>query len=202
MPNYEDERSRSSHFQNEPDKQDGRASHDGRPPHIPHDQLVTHFRRFIAQEQERRRTHGFDTSPEHIIHSKLDDETMRPEHTDPKTRSQAFDFWRPLGLAWDALAYNRYDPDSHEKHLATSRLSTAYEVSKLSPQREPVIRLTRYQAGILDALTEAAGIPHQKRQTAIAIPEKVKSMSKETQERMQETWHQMCLGLREKLRKR
>ena len=62
MPNYKEDRPNSSPFQNGTDQQDRLASHDGGPPHIPHDQLVTHFRSFIAQDQEREE----ETQPRHF----------------------------------------------------------------------------------------------------------------------------------------
>jgi hypothetical protein len=192
MPNYKEERSESSPFQNSSNQQDRRAFRDdSSPPHIPHDQLVTHFQRFIAEQQEENRRHNFPTSPVHIIRSKLDYESG-PAHTDPQTRSRAFNFWQPLLSAWDALAYDRYDPRSAEKTLATTRLTSAYEETRF-PLREPAIQLTRYQAGIIDALTEAARIPHRKGQTAIAIPND-RTITGSWERRTQEVWFQMCVG--------
>jgi hypothetical protein len=138
---------------------------------------------------------GIDNSPVNIIRRKLDYESG-PAHTDPQTRSQAFDFWQPLISAWDALAYDRYNPNSPEKTIATTRLTSAYEETRF-PLREPAIQLTRYQVGIIDALTEAAGIPHQKGLTAIAIP-KDSAITEGWEKRTQETWYQMCLGFGKK----
>lgn len=191
MPNYDRERSKSSPFQNNADQQDSRASRDGNPPPIPHDLLVTRFRSFIAEQQEENRRRNFSTSPAVIIRSKLDYESG-PAHTDPQTRARAFDFWQPLISAWDALAYDRYDPNSPEKTLATTRLTSAYEETRF-PLREPAIQLTRYQAGIIDALTDAAGIPHTKGQTAIPIPEH-RATTESWHKRTQQVWLDMCLG--------
>ena len=190
MPNYKEDRPNSSPFQNGTDQHDRRASHDSGPPHIPHDQLVTHFRSFITQDQERRRQHNLDTSPMDIIRSKLHWESG-PAHTDPETYSKAFHFWDPVISAWDALVYDRYKPNTFDWSVATSRLSG-----------KRVIQLTRYQAGIIDALTEAAGIPHQKGQTAIAIPEQVEANSKSVEESGQEVWLRMCMGMGERLLKK
>jgi hypothetical protein len=56
--------------------------------------------------------------------------------------------------------------------------------------REPTIKLTHpMQVRVLDALTEAAGVSHQRGQTEIVIPEKVRNynqylMSPEYQARL------------------
>ena len=55
--------------------------------------------------------------------------------------------------------------------------------------KEPTIRLTNpKQVQLLDAMAEAAGVPHQRGQTEIAIPDKLRNynqylMSSEYQER-------------------
>ena len=89
-----------------------------------------------------------------------------------------------LRSAWDALAYDKYETGSKEEGLAGSMLQAYY-----SATREPGIKLTNpKQVQLLDAMAEAAGIPHQRGQTEIAIPEKLHNynhylMSPEYQER-------------------
>jgi hypothetical protein len=76
-----------------------------------------------------------------------------------------------LRSAWDALAYDKYEPGSKEEGLAGSILQAHYSETK-----EPTIRLPNpKQVQLLDALTEAADIPHQRGQTEITIPEKLRN---------------------------
>ena len=94
------------------------------------------------------------------------------------------DTFSTLMSAWDALAYDKYEPGSKEEGLAGSLLQAYY-----GETREPSIKLTNpKQVQMFDALTEAAGIPHQRGQTEITIPEKLRNynqylMSPEYQER-------------------
>ena len=89
-----------------------------------------------------------------------------------------------LRSAWDALAYDRYEIGSKEEGLAGSVLQ-AYS----SATHEPTIKLSDLkQVRLIDALTEAAGIPHQRGQAEVEIPEKLRNynkyvMSKEYQTR-------------------
>ena len=87
--------------------------------------------------------------------------------------------------AWDALAYDRYEPGAREEGLAGSVLQAHYDAT-----HEPTIKLTYpMQVRVLDALTEAAHIPHQRGQTEIEVPEKLRNynqylMSAEYQARL------------------
>jgi hypothetical protein len=89
--------------------------------------------------------------------------------------------------AWDALSYDRYEPGSREEGLAGSVLQAYYGAT-----REPTIKLTHpMQVRVLDALTEAAGVPHQRGKTEVEIPEKCRNynrylMSPEYQARLTE----------------
>ena len=89
-----------------------------------------------------------------------------------------------LRSAWDALAYDQYETGSKEEGLAGSVLQAYY-----SATREPAIKLTDpKQVLLLGAMAEAAGIPHQRGQTEITIPEKLRNynqymMSPEYEER-------------------
>jgi hypothetical protein len=89
--------------------------------------------------------------------------------------------------AWDALSYDRYEPGSRVEGLAGSVLQ-AYARAK----GEPKIKLTHpMEVRVLDALAEAAGVPHQRGQAEVEIPEKVRNynqylMSQEYQARLTE----------------
>src|SRR5215510_13562182 len=76
--------------------------------------------------------------------------------------------------AWDALAYDRYEPGSREEGLAGSVLQ-AYS----GATREPTIKLTHpMQVRVLDAFAEAAGVPHERGQAEIEIPEKLRNYNR------------------------
>jgi hypothetical protein len=126
----------------------------------PHERLVNGFRDFVQQREQQ--TEGY-FSPEEIICSKL-------EWLGPPPNEQASDFVFRLQKAWDALAYDRYEPGSLQEHLAGATLQYYYHCTQ-----EPAIKLSNpLQIRIVDALAEAAGIPHQKGQAEIKIPEKVR----------------------------
>jgi hypothetical protein len=83
-------------------------------------------------------------------------------------------FFSPLGFAWEALTYDRYEPGSFGEYLAGSRLHFEYQYS-----HEPAIKLSHpLQVRVIDALTEAVGIPHERGQTEIEIPEKLRYYDK------------------------
>jgi hypothetical protein len=154
----------------------------------PHEQLVKAFQDFVQEqqqqdedEQRRTRTLGLGLElyrpPEEILRTAIEQEGI-------STNRKKNDFWSPILRAWDALAYDRYDPVSEVELMAGKTLYYHYLLT-----REPVIKLSHpIQVQIIDALTEAVGIPHQKGQAEIKIPEKLKHylkwiMSKECKER-------------------
>jgi hypothetical protein len=78
-------------------------------------------------------------------------------------------FWQ-LRSAWDALAYDHFEPGSARENTAGVSLWDYHRQS-----HKPSIKLTHpTQVQIIDALTEAVGISHEKGQTEIPIPEKLK----------------------------
>lgn len=77
-------------------------------------------------------------------------------------------FFLPLLNAWNVLAYDRYKPGSGEERFIGSLLSELYQQTT-----DPTITLSGRQIDVIDALTEVAGIPHQKRQSKIPIPDKL-----------------------------
>ena len=156
---------------------------------VPHEQLVASFRGLIKEQQE--------------VHAKLNsfgEFPHEPEVLSPERAVRGVLDWyagsanKEMGehmftvrSAWDALSYDRYEPGSREEGLAGSVLQAYY-----SATREPTIKLTHpMQVRVLDALTEAAGVPHQRGKSEVEIPEKVRNynqylMSPEYQTRLTE----------------
>lgn len=141
---------------------------------LSHEQLVQGLRGFI---QERGQQLGGAYTPEEIIHSKLQWESGIQHFQDETLNKERTEFFSQLRSAWDALAYDRYEPGSLEEQLAGATLSH-YTAHTRTVGGEPVIRLSPIQTRIIDALTETVGIPHTKRQAGIAIPDKLKNYSK------------------------
>jgi hypothetical protein len=94
-------------------------------------------------------------------------------------------FFQQIQLAWDALAFDRYEPGSSTEITVGAQLWHYYRTT-----RETTIKLTNpVQVRMLDAMTEAVGLPHTKGQADIAIPEKLRDVvgyhrSPEYQERV------------------
>ena len=167
----------------------------GQPPNlmeqggIPHEQLVESFRGLIRDHQAiyqqlpsiHENPHEPDAiSSETAVRGVLD---WYAGSANTEMGEQMF----TVRSAWDALSYDRYEPGSREEGLAGSVLQAYYGAT-----REPSIKLTHpMQVRVLDALTEAAGVPHQRGQTEIEIPEKLRNynrylMSPEYQARLTE----------------
>ena len=151
----------------------------GQPPNlmeqgeIPHEQLVQSFRGLIRDHQAiYQQLHSIHENPH------------EPEVLSPETAVRGVLDWyagsanKEMGehmftvrSAWDALSYDRYEPGSREEGLAGSVLQAYYGAT-----REPTIKLTHpMQVKVLDALTEAAGVPHQRGKTEVEIPEKARN---------------------------
>ena len=154
---------------------------------IPHEQLVESFRALIKENQETySKLRSFGESyherevlpPETVVRNVLD------WYSDSANKEQGEIFFT-VRSAWDALAYDRYEPGSREEGLAGSVLQAHYAAT-----HEPTIKLPDpMQVRVLDALTEAAHIPHQRGQTEIEVPEKLRNynqylMSAEYQARL------------------
>jgi hypothetical protein len=151
-------------------------------PELSHEQVVKSFQALIREQQKLyttiRSPHEREVlPPEAIVRKQLDWYAGTP---DPEKSETFF----TLRTAWDALAYDRYEVGSNEEGLAGSVLQAYYAAT-----HEPTIKLADpRQVRLLDALTEAAGIPHQRGQTEVHIPEKVRNytayqMSAEYQQR-------------------
>jgi len=96
---------------------------------------------------------------------------------DPLDKQRAAFFWQ-IEKAWDVIAYEHYrwegigEPDHVERHHAGLMLSDTYERAKARHEIRPeFIKLDPQQVKILDALAEAADVPHQRGQAEIEIPE-------------------------------
>ena len=158
------------------------------PPHLPdqeqglsHEQLVSSLKGLIGENQQiyaslRSPQEREVLPPETIIRNVLDWYSSSSMEQD--------DTFSTLLSAWDALVYDKYETGSKEEGLAGSILQSYY-----GETREPAIKLTNpKQVLLLDAMAEAAGIPHQRGQTEIVIPEKLRNynqymMSPEYEER-------------------
>jgi hypothetical protein len=136
-----------------------------------HEHLVKNIRNFIHREQQARIRNGDEASLEGIVRNELD--SLQEVKSDPEEEKIASQVWFPIRNAWDALTYDRYQPGSFYEVQAGWRLSDHFQST-----HEPIIRLSNLQIRIIDALTEAVGIPHQRGQTDIEIPEKLRDYDK------------------------
>jgi hypothetical protein len=150
---------------------------------LSHEQLVKSFRELIKHQAqvygEIRTPHEREVLPaETIVRNQLE------WYSAPNTGGEAAFM---LVRAWDALAYDRYETGSREEGLAGSTMQMYY-----SATREPSIKLTEAgQVRTLDALTEAVGIPHQRGQSEIQIPEKLRNYNKYlVSEEYRQRWEQ------------
>jgi hypothetical protein len=143
---------------------------------IPHEKLVASFRTLITEQQEIHKTlraagessrEPEELSPARAVRAVLE------WYAGSGEREQR-DMFFTVRSAWDALAYDQYEPGSREEGGAGAVLQAYYGAT-----REPHIKLTHpMQVRVLDALTEAAGVPHQREQTEIEIPEKVRNYNR------------------------
>jgi hypothetical protein len=145
----------------------------------PHEELVKGFRDFIQYEQGKYlRVLGSRASPEETIGielsmykalSGLSNINVENEEERKKNDKQEKAFWTPISAAWDVLTHARYKPGSIPEHDTGMHVPDHYNRT-----REPVIKLSDPQVRMLDALAEAAGIPHERGQKEIEIPERLR----------------------------
>jgi hypothetical protein len=139
---------------------------------LSHERLVQSFQTLIREQQQiysSIRTPGEREvlPPETIVRQQLD------WYADTRDEEKSETFFT-LRSAWDALAYDRYEIGSKEEGLAGSVLQAYYAAT-----HEPTIKLSDpRQVRLLDALTEASGIPHPRGQTEVQIPEKLRNYNK------------------------
>jgi hypothetical protein len=150
-----------------------------------HEQLVKGFQSYIEEQQQAYQTIRSHEEretwpPEEIIRKRLDVQSG-------VTNEQEGEFFSTLRYAWDALVYDRYKTGSLAERLAGSTLWGFYQAT-----REPTIKLIDpIQVRMMDAMTEAVGIPHKKGQTEIEIPEKLRHWNKwASSKEYLDRWHQ------------
>jgi hypothetical protein len=137
---------------------------------IPHEELVQTFRRLI--EQQERLFRGAK-SPEEIVRMQLENRWKSRQFNDEQLEEEKTVFFFQLQHAWDVLAFDRYDVPSGLARSAAYNLSHYYHEERRHG-RTPTIKLADpLQVKILDALTEAIGLSHQKGQADIEIPQKL-----------------------------
>jgi len=127
----------------------------------PHGELVQIFRAAIEKDVKRFRGH---MSPEAVVRFRLQHQYGSDER---------WEFFNTLSVAWATLAYERYDIGSDEETNAGFCLESWY-----GDTGESAVKLTPLQVKILDALTDALSIPHQRGQAEIPVPEKLRHYSR------------------------
>ena len=140
-----------------------------------HAELVAGFRAYLKSQEAIDRQ--LNLSPEESIRVALFQQWDKAPLNSPKEA-----FFDPLYFAWDLLIYDRLKPGSLTERAAASDIAYAY-------WKDPTIRLTDTQARMLEAMTEAVGIPHPRGSNDIPIPEKYRDFdrwtsSSEYQERL------------------
>jgi hypothetical protein len=135
---------------------------------LSHEQMVKGFREYIQKEQPDPKSPWYEV-PAHTIRRRLDWGERDPEKTNPEKRR----FFYELKIAWDILAYEHFESHSPSQMLAVYEVEEFY---KYNP--EPTLKLSDPQIRVIDALTEACGIPHKRGQAEIDIPEKLRDIEK------------------------
>jgi hypothetical protein len=132
-------------------------------------QLVKAFRGFIKQREQESQLR---LSPEERISLELFRQTNAcSEKKDREISKERDQFFSRLKVAWDSLIYDRIQAErpgewsinvywGHTDDLETVKLTHPLQVR------------------ILDALTEAVGIPHQRGQAVIEIPKNLEGDKK------------------------
>jgi hypothetical protein len=147
---------------------------------------VQGFRQLIDTSIQFHINHGFPPQsayPAGIIHSALVEQTRFIQQSGYLTKDNQLAherglFYREIRNAWDAIVYDHYIrkdgvADSVKKRSAAHSLSVVYQRAKAMGEPRPeIIKLDPLQTQILDALAEAADIPHQRGQNEIEIPER------------------------------
>jgi hypothetical protein len=97
-------------------------------------------------------------------------ELFHQAHNQPNKEKQRF--FRPIEYAWDVLAVDRGKWNGERRYEALSQhLNREYP-------GETTIKLDPFQTRIIDALTEAFDIPHERGQAEIEISEELRSTKK------------------------
>jgi hypothetical protein len=152
-----------------------------------HEELVQGFRHLIdtsIQEDLRLKgeRHSLRTYPALIIRNALgvqEQSIRQPGYLTNQLAQERGLFYFKIRHAWDVIAFDHYRmrdgvEDAFEKQRAADSLSAAYQIGAMGETRPEIIKLDPLQVQILDALAEAADIPHQRGQSEIEIPEKLR----------------------------
>jgi hypothetical protein len=137
-----------------------------------HNDLVKAFRDYVEQPK-----------PQYLSRAEVIRLKLRWKEGSPNKIKK--EFWYMIRSAWDALAYDYYEPGTEDERMAGSALQNYYQRT-----HESTIKLSDpVQVRTIDALLDTIGIPHKKGQTQIEIPKKLKNyniyqLSKEYQERL------------------
>ena len=152
-----------------PPGQEQRGWHDR-----PHAELVSAFRGLIHKEHQALGDRARFFPPTKIIRNAFSEQVQYILSDDKKEKQRGAYFAQILD-AWDVIAYEHYDEELSEKHHAGLNLDTKYHRAKArnTPHPEIITLEDSLQVRIIDAAVEAAGIPHQRGQTAFAIPQKL-----------------------------
>jgi hypothetical protein len=150
----------------------------------PHEQFVGAFRGLIQQERQRYGDLAHRFSPAYIVRKELKQQenfrlSIKPEH------KQRAEFFKTIRQAWDAIAYEHYQwqPGHLSEYQINARWDLSIEHWNAKDRQDPnpeLIRLDPMQVKILDALAEAADIPHQRGQSEVAIPEHLRDYAEES----------------------
>jgi hypothetical protein len=153
--------------------------------------LVRAFRGLIWQERQRYVNIGGERladrfPPASIVRSALSEKTGR--FAVPTEEKHIF--FHEIKQAWDAIAWQHYqwDPANLSADQINARwyLSHRHFAAKRGQDPHPeLIRLDPLQVRILDALAEAADVPHQRGQAEIEIPDHLRH---EAEDHLRETY--------------
>jgi hypothetical protein len=134
--------------------------------------LVQAFRHFI----DARAKYFEPPDPlEVAVHKQLDIKIQESPFGNKQLDNERQEFFYQLGKAWDAVAFNRYEIGTFLEVSIGGRLASYYDDARRRGLEHPeLISLNPTQVQIIDAMTEAVGIPHQRGQSEIPIPENVR----------------------------
>ena len=143
----------------------------------PHEDLVRAFRGLLWQKRQFYGEFADNFPPAKIIREEINNMHPYPLFYDP-SHTPRVNFFAQLRNAWDVVAYEHYrwkktGEEAYDQRDARRELCLTYiRAKKLQEPRPEMIKLDPLQVKILDALAEAAYIPHQGGQAEIEIPER------------------------------
>src|SRR4029453_1262070 len=147
----------------------------------PHEQLVGAFRGLIQQERQAEANTYAPRPPAIIIGGELWNQVLHHASPDPLDKQRAA-FYRQIHTAWEIIANEQYEvlgrgerSALYPVYEARERLFNTYKRAKERHEPRPeIITLDPQQVRILDALAEAADVPHQRGQAELEIPQYIR----------------------------